>query len=104
MGGIFVAEVLFIACKRPYGMGEWKRPLFNKIVASLVSFLYVGASMTGTESSINQLIPMAIIGLLLSVIIVALIASVFALKEHCASHAEKMKADGSKFAAPLKVD
>ena len=45
---------------------------------------------------------MAIIGLLLSVIIVALIASVFALKEHCASHAEKMKADGSKFAAPFE--
>lgn len=87
VGGIFVAEVIMIVCRRPYGMGEWKRPLFNKIVASLISFLYVGASLTGTESFINQLIPMAIIGLLLSVIIVAIIASVFALKEHCASQA-----------------
>ena len=48
----------------------------NKIIAAVISLLYVGASVTNADSGINQLIPLAILVLLLLVIVVSVIGSI----------------------------
>jgi len=53
----------------------------NKIFASTISLLYVGANLTSADSMINQLIPLGIIVILLAVLTVSVIASVYELKE-----------------------
>lgn len=66
--------------KKPYVLGAWHRPLANKTVCILVCLLYVGTSLTGQESLINQLIPLAVLGLLGVVLTYSVVAAVPAIR------------------------
>ena len=76
----FAAEGVFLAINQPYVLKQWKRPLFNKVSALLISLLYVGATLTSADSLINFLIPLAIIVILIIVVVVAVVASIFELR------------------------
>ena len=77
IAGIFAIEAIFIVIKKPYILGFWKRPLLIKILAAIVCLLFVGASITGTNSKINEYIP---IGILLVLVVVIVINAIGAIK------------------------
>ena len=77
IAGIFAIEAIFIVIKKPYILGFWKRPLLTKILAAVVCLLFVGASLTGTNSKINEYIP---IGILLVLVVVIVINAIGAIK------------------------
>jgi len=62
-------------------MGQWKRPLFNKLVAAVICILYMGGSFMSADNIINQIIPLVILALLLVVVVVAVIASIYEISE-----------------------
>ena len=75
IAGIFAIEAIFIVIKKPYILGFWKRPFLNKILAAVVCLLFVGASITGTNSKINEYIPIGILLVLVVVIVIHTIGS-----------------------------
>ena len=80
LAGIFAIEAIFIAIKKPYVLGFWKRPFLNKILTAIISLLYVGASLTATNSKINEYIPIGILLVLIAVLVVNTIGSIQELK------------------------
>lgn len=58
---VVVADLIFILVKKPHLLGEWKRPMANKIVSAVICLLYLGSSLSKPTSLINQLIPAAIL-------------------------------------------
>jgi len=90
---IFLIETLFIAIKRPYTFGYWKRPLFNKIIAVVICLLFLAPVLTKADSTVNQVVPLVILVLLVVVLIIAMIGSIYELYE-CwmdRSHLEEKK-------------
>ena len=79
---IFGVEAVFIVVKKPYALGSWKRPFFNKVIAVLVALLYVGASIFEDDSLISQVIPLIILLLLISVLVVGAISAINEIKEY----------------------
>jgi hypothetical protein len=98
-----LAESIFILAKRPYTLGEWKRPLFNKILAITICLLYVAASATAADSAINQLIPFIVLTILLAVLVVSFIASIQELIE-CWTTKEEISKGEEKNGEPLTVE
>ena len=80
IAGIFGIEAIFIGIKRPYILGFWKRPLLNKILSAVICLFFVGASITATNSKINEYIPIAIILVLISVLVINTIGAIQELK------------------------
>ena len=78
---IFIAESVFIVVKKPYALGQWKRPLFNKVVAAVICMLYMGGSIMSADNIINQIIPLVVLSLLLTVVVVTVIASIYEISE-----------------------
>ena len=72
---IFSIEAIFIAIRKPYSLGFWQRPLFNKIITAIICLLFVGASITSVNSMINELIPLGILLLLMAVLTVNIIGA-----------------------------
>ena len=77
--GIITCEIVFIIIKRAYALRGWKRPLLNKIIAATICLLYVGASLTDGDTTINELIPLLVLLLLMLVVVVGVIGSVYEL-------------------------
>ena len=80
LAGIFAIEAIFIAIKKPYVLGFWKRPFLNKILTVAVCLLFVGASLTAINSKINEFIPIAIILVLILVLVINKIGAIQELK------------------------
>lgn len=57
---IFIAEAVFIACKRPYTLDSWKRPFANKVVAALVCVLFACAAAMENQESVQKAVPLVI--------------------------------------------
>jgi 4-hydroxybenzoate polyprenyltransferase len=72
-------------------LGQWKRPLFNKLISLLIALMYAGASLTSPQSIINGLIPLAIVLIQISVIVVATFSTISAIKDAREDHSEKDK-------------
>lgn len=70
-------------------LSQWKRPLFNMLVSLTISLMYVGASLTSSQSLINGLLPLAIVLIEMLVITVTTVATVAAIKDACEDHSEK---------------
>jgi uncharacterized protein YpmB len=60
-------------------------------LAIAICILYVAASTTSADSTINLYIPLGILGILLAVIVVSVIALVQELREYWSTHEEKVK-------------
>jgi cell division protein FtsW (lipid II flippase) len=100
---IFSAEAILISIKRPYGLGGWKRPLLNKIIAVMIGLLFVAGSITSVESTINKYAPLAVLALLFVVVLVAIIGSLMELKQNWKTQVEKMAMPDEKNAPPLPL-
>ena len=44
--GLYILIALYIAIKKPYMIGVWKRALFINISAVLLCFIYIGVSFS----------------------------------------------------------
>jgi hypothetical protein len=88
---------------KPYVEGASRRPLALKIIAIVICCLFVAASMTSTQSLINQLIPGAVLCILAATLLVSIIASISIIKEHCISLKEAVETDKDKV-PPLTVE
>ena len=82
IAGIFLIASIFIAVKKPYTLGSWKRPFINTIGATLVASLFVGASITKADSTINQMIPLAVLLILVILLTIGTIGAISKLKEY----------------------
>ena len=80
IAGIFAIEAIFIVIKKPYILGFWKRPLLTKILAVVVCLLFVGASLTSTNSKINEYIPIGILLILIAVLVISTIGAIQEIK------------------------
>ena len=76
VSAVFLIETIFIAVNKPYVLGQWKRPLFNKVMTVFVCLLYLGASVTKADTKINEVIPLGILLVLLSVLTIGTIGAV----------------------------
>ena len=87
---IFLLEAIFIAITRPYILGSWKRPLFNKIISFIICSFFLSANLTEPNSSYYELIPLGIIMGLMAVLIVAIVGSVLELHEFWSTREETL--------------
>ena len=72
---VFSVEAVFLLVTKPYILGQWKRPFFNKVLSVVICTLFIGASVTSVDSTLNQMIPLAVLLILLAVLVVAVIGS-----------------------------
>ena len=80
--GIFIILALFVAVKKPYMLGIWKRALYVKIVAIVLCLIYVGVNFMSSDSSISLYAPFVIIILLLTTLIISVVYSLPDIKEY----------------------
>lgn len=80
---IFLAEVFFIGIKKPYILGQWKRPLSNKLINIAIALLYSGSSLTNQTSLINILIPLVVLMLLCLTLTIGAIGAISSIKVSC---------------------
>jgi hypothetical protein len=81
-----LAESIFIIVKKPYVLGQWKRPLLNKVIAVIICLLYAAASLTTADGLVYQLLPLTILVVLLAVTVVTLVGAVQELRDYWGNH------------------
>ena len=73
---IFSIEAVFIIIKKHYILGRWKRPLFNKILAILICSCFLTASFVDTKSQLYEMLPFAILLILMATVITSAILAI----------------------------
>lgn len=90
---IVVASLLLIIVKKPHLLGEWKRPMANKIVSAAICLLYIGSSVSKPTSILNQLIPIIILAVNCVVLGYSSVAAFKSLREYWSTRDERMAAE-----------
>lgn len=84
----FCIKIIFIIIKRPYIEGKWKRPLFNKILSTLICSCYLAASFMDTKDQIYQMLPFAILVILMITNVSSLILAAKNIYSECQEKSE----------------